>query len=43
MKRLTLSFDNGPTEGTPAVLEALAEWPGCDAVNATGSSSEPGP
>ena len=25
MKRLTLSFDNGPTEGTPAVLEALAK------------------
>lgn len=25
MKRLTLSFDNGPTEGTAAVLDALAE------------------
>jgi peptidoglycan/xylan/chitin deacetylase (PgdA/CDA1 family) len=25
MKRLTLSFDNGPTEGTTAVLDALAE------------------
>ncbi|RRH90381.1 polysaccharide deacetylase family protein [Variovorax beijingensis] len=24
MKRLTLSFDNGPTEGTTAVLDALA-------------------